>query len=108
MNQPLLSQAIANAFPNLDQVLKTEIYEKVTAHLFELLREKVYANDAEGLAKLTQITGQEPNIENRSKAYGKRIIEKLISLPADEQKEIDHYLDEELTRVMHEIYKAYE
>ncbi len=108
MNPSVLPQAINEAFPNLDEALRMEISNKVSAHMFEVLKDKVYANDAEGLQKLNQIIQAETEGAKRSEFYLKQIVEKLVSLSSDDQKRIDKELDEELTRVMHEIYKSYE
>jgi hypothetical protein len=108
MNPSPFQQAIEEAFPNLNPELRAEIHDKVSQHIFEVLKDKVFANDSEGLQKLDYSLKEETDEKKRSEVYMKQIMEKLLSLPAEKQKEIDQELNEELTRVMHEVYKAYE
>jgi len=108
MNPSVFSQAVDQTFPNLDEENRTEIKNKVFIHMVEYLKERVYANDTEGLQKLEQITQNEPATEKRVGIYLKYIIEKFASLTSEEQTKYDTEMDNELTRVMHEIYQAYE
>lgn len=105
MNPQVFSQAVDETFPNLDSELRIEIKQKVLAHMIENLKDKVYMNDVEGSKQLNQMVDNEPDETKRSELYIKQITEKYLSLPSDEQKKIDEELDEELTRVMHKLFK---
>ena len=108
MNQSIFSQAVDQSFPNLDEEIRTEIKNKVFIHMVEFLKEKIYANDTDGLKKFEQATKNEPTAEKRAAYYINQIFEKFASLSSEEQNKYDSEIDKELTRVMHEIYQAYE
>jgi hypothetical protein len=108
LNPSIFSQAVDETFPNLDQSLREEIKVKVTAHMIELLKEKVFTNDAEGLIRLDQISKNEPDKTKQAQLFMKYISEKLLSLSPEEQETINKELDTEFTQVMRKIYKAYE
>ncbi len=92
----VFDQAIKQLLPQLDDSLQGEIREKVTAHMWETLKELVFQNDPKGLAEL----GQD------STEYLKQILNQFNGLDKDRQKEVNQLMDEELTKVMHQIYQA--
>jgi hypothetical protein len=101
----LFSQAVDKLFPNLDQETKKEIYERVSAHLSEVLKEAVFQDNPEELNTLNDKLKIISDVEERSKKYGEEIGNKLQTLSESRQKEISFLLDQEMTRVMHEVYK---
>lgn len=108
MDQSVFRQAIDKAFPKLDEQLRSEIYQRVLEHIFENLKNKVFINDADGLQDFQQAVKDEQDNKKQAQLYVKKILEKLVALPIDKQKEINRELTVELNRVMKEIYKAYE
>lgn len=108
MNTSVFSQAVDKVFPLLDEETRDEIKSRVIVHMMEFLKEKVFANDREGLTTLEQQIKAESIIEKRQELYLKQIFKKFNTLPEDEQIKLDDVLDTELTRVMQEIYQAYE
>jgi len=108
MNPSIFSRAINEAFPQIDESVRTEIYNKVSTHTIEVLKDHVYKGDSNGLQSLDQIIQEEKDDKKRSEVYLKQILEKFAALSLDEQKSIESELDTELTHVMHEVYKAYE
>lgn len=107
MDDSILSQAIAQTFPDLDETMRKEVYMKVSAHILEVLKDKVYQDNPEGLASLNQQIENESDISKRSEMYGSQIIQGLQALSEEKQKEINQQLNEELVNVMHRIYQAY-
>ena len=108
MNPSLFSQAVDEAFPLLNETTRDEIKMRVFFHMIEFLKEKVYVNDAEGLKILEQRIHVESVAEKQHEIYLTQIIEKFNSLPSNEKSKLTSELYSELTRVMQEIYKAYE
>jgi|GEM_PF-3453550 len=108
MNLTGFTQAVTEAFPKLDEKTRLDISNKVAAHMFELLKEKVYSQDAASLQKLEQTLTAETDDDKRTEMYFKQIIEKYRALSSDEQQKIDQELDQELTTVMHKIYQDYD
>jgi len=108
MNSSLFSQAVDEAFPQLDEETRNEIKNKVTLHILEFLKDKAFEQDPQGLQNLNSAVEAEQDETKRSELYVKQITEKFSSLPEEERKKIDQELEKELTRVMHEIYKIYE
>lgn len=92
----VFDQAIKQLLPQLDDSLQGEIREKVTTHMWETLKELVFKNDQKGLSGLSTESG----------LYLKQIIGKFSGLNKAKQKEINQTMDEELTRVMYQIYQA--
>ena len=107
MDTSLFSQAVDEMFPKLDEAARTEIKNSVFEHMIATMREKVFAHDAEGKLKVLASMDEKDPIKN-GELYLKQIFEKFDSLSAEEKLRINKELDEELTRVMNEIYKAYE
>lgn len=102
----LLSQAIDQTFPQLDQPLKDEISQKVMTHMLEYMKEEVYREDSDGLQNLANELQVIADVQDRSKMYGEKIMQKVASLPKEKQDTVFSDLNMELTRVMHEVYKA--
>lgn len=102
----LLTKAIDEVFPNLDETTKREIHDKVSAHILEFLREAVYRDNPDEMEDLTKRLSKIENVEQRSKLYGTEISSKLQTLPQERQEEIMQSINEELTRVMHTVYKT--
>lgn len=107
MINTLFSQAVDQTFTQLEQPLKDEIKEKVSAHMIEFLKEKVYQNDPQGLAVLNEVSQGGSDLVKRSEMYGKEIMKKLTSLRKEDQEGINKEINGELTRVMHQLYQAY-
>lgn len=98
------TQAIDLVYPDLDLAIRNEIKEKVTGNMLEFLKRQVF-NESEQASfdnEINQITDPKQKSEN----YGRTIMEKLLSLPEETQKQINGDLDLELTRVMNKIDEA--
>ena len=108
MYQTVFLQAIQQTFPTLDKSLQEEIYQKIFAHSLEFLKNKLYTKDPHGLQRFNHMLTTESDHTSRSKKYVVGILEKCASLSMQEQTIINQELSEEITRVMHEIYKVYE
>ena len=108
MNSSLFSQAIDEAFPNLDEETRAEIKDKVTSHMFVKMKEKVFANKQEDLHKFNLLVKEEIDPTERSQIYVSKILEKFASLPEEDRQRIDQELNGELLNIMHKIYQAYE
>lgn len=106
INNTIFYQAIDQTFPQLDQSLKQEIYDRVSNHLAVWLKEKLYAEDPAGRKTFDDEIGKIPDQKERSAEYGRRLAKKILTFPADRQKTVsDAYLTE-MTRVMHQIYES--
>jgi hypothetical protein len=107
MNPSAFSQAVDEVFPKFDEQTRTEIKNRVFEHMISALKGKLYAQDPEGELRLLSSTDEEDPVK-KAEQYLKQIFEKFASLSTEEQTRINKELDDELTRVMHEIYKAYD
>lgn len=106
MNDSVFKQAIDQTFPKLDDATKKEIHDRVLGHLLEYLKEKAYADDPSGLLSLHDMLIKTSDPKKQAEEYGRRIGQKVASLPAEKQKEINQAYLAEMTRVMHEVYQA--
>lgn len=106
INDSVFVQAVSEAFPQLEDSLKQEILNNVSSHMMEFLKEKVFENLSEDLAVLDAELQNIQDVGERSKVYGSKIFQKLSSLDALTQDKILRAFDEELTKVMHEVYNA--
>lgn len=106
MNDSVFAQAVSQAFPQLDDSLKQEVLNNVAIHMLEFLKEKVFESLPEELSEFEAELQNTQDVEERSKVYGSKILQKLSSLDATSQNNILRAFDEELTRVMHDVYNA--
>lgn len=102
----LFRQAVDTTFPQLAGDLRDEIYQKVSIHMMEYLKEQVYKKEPERLAELNREIQMVKDTAEKSKIYGENIIKKFLTLPKDEQNAISARLMTELTGIMHKIYKS--
>lgn len=100
-------KAIQETFPNLDESTQKEIFVKVRLHMLELLKDKVFENNPDSIKKLDETVLAEKNQSKRFELYATLLFQKFASLSQNEQKTIGVYLDQELTAIMHQLYKAY-
>ena len=101
MNDSVFAQAINETFPDLEPALREEIFQKVSGHMIEYLKERVFQNDPKGMLSLLSELTPETNHD-----YVKKIMEKFFSLPEETQITINKEFDSEMTRVMHQVYQA--
>ena len=99
-----LTQAIDLVYPDLDSKIRNEIKERVTGNMLEFLKHKVF--DESEQASFDNEINQILDPKQKSENYGRKIMEKLLSLPEDTQKQINGDLDLELIRVMNKIDEA--
>ena len=107
MNQTIFAQAVDETFPLLEESKRKDVKEKVSGHMLEVFKEKVFANDPMGLSALNEASQGGNNKDGRSKMYGETIVKRFNSLPKEERDTISQEMDAELTNVMHKIYQAY-
>lgn len=98
------AKAVELGFPNLDESTRQEIEARITEHMLEFLKSKIF--QGEELEAFDAEVKQLSDVEKRSASYAKGIMEKLASLPQDSQQQIDQQLDAELTRVMQQVYQS--
>lgn len=108
MMDQIFFQSIQQTFPKLNKTQQEEIYKKVSLHILEVIKATVYENNPEGLNELNRMVETEQDETKRSKEYAEQIFSQFASLPAEQQEIITKELDQELVRVMHALYKAYE
>lgn len=70
--QKYFFQSIQQTFPKLDRKLQEKIYQKVSVHMIESLKEQAYQNDPHEKQALSHLAAQE---------YTEHIFQKLMSLP---------------------------
>lgn len=104
----LFAQAVDEIFPALDPSIKNEIKEKVTIHMLEILKEELYKDNPYALLIFDNKVKRIEDQEERSKFYGKHLMDKFLMLPQEKQNKINEKLNNELTQVMHILYKEVE
>lgn len=102
----LLNQIIDQLLPDLDPSLKSEVKTKISLHLMEYLKKRVFENDQSGERIFEKDIASIENIKQRSEEYGKRLAEKLESLPSDQKEAILNDAMKELADVIYKVYNA--
>lgn len=102
----LLNQIIDQLIPNLDPQLRSEVKGKISLHLMEYIKRRIFENDQNGEQSFEDDIAKIEDVKQRSEEYGKRLSEKLESLPSDQKEAILNNAMEELAEVIYKVYNV--
>lgn len=107
MDEAVFIQAVNELFSDIDEEIKKEIIEKVIVHMNEFTKRLIYQDDSLQLDTLNKEVINSPTIDESRINYEQAISSRLSSLTESTQLKISEQINQELTRVMHQIYLAY-
>lgn len=102
----LLNQIIDQFLPNLEPDLKSRVKEKVSLHLIEYLKKRVFEDDPVSEESFENDITSIKDTHERSEEYSKRLGEKLESLPQEQKEAITNDAMKELAEVIYKVYNV--